>query len=120
MDVFPIRNRDDHAAALSRINTLWGAAPGTSEGDLLDVLIDLVEHFEDKLHPVASPHPSDLLRSRLETRTLVVSKRPSGRILNEDKVKSMLNLSVTFKRNPESKMLWRGRAGPNRPRPKAA
>jgi hypothetical protein len=33
MEIRPIRNDDDHAAALREIEKLWGAAAGTEEGD---------------------------------------------------------------------------------------
>jgi len=43
MEIRPIRNDDDHAAALREIEKLWGAAAGTEEGDKLDILSTLVE-----------------------------------------------------------------------------
>jgi hypothetical protein len=53
MSLRPIRNEDDHAAALRQIEGLWGAASGTPEGNLLEVLVDLVEHYEDRRFPLA-------------------------------------------------------------------
>lgn len=41
-----IRTNDDLTAALTRIDALWGAKPGSPEGDELDILVDLVEHYE--------------------------------------------------------------------------
>jgi len=43
-----IRNEADYDAALRRIDALMDAEPGTPEGDELDVLTDLVEHYEEK------------------------------------------------------------------------
>ena len=51
----PIRSEQDHAAALARIELLMDAEPGTSEADELDVLADLVEHYEKKRFPMAKP-----------------------------------------------------------------
>lgn len=48
MDIRPIKTDADHEAALREIETLWGAAEGTSEGDRLDVLATLVEAYEDR------------------------------------------------------------------------
>lgn len=48
MDIRPIRNDEDHAAALREIEQLWGAETGTAEGDRLDVLVTLVEAYEDR------------------------------------------------------------------------
>ena len=42
MEIYPIRNDDDHAAAIEK---LWGAAPGTEEDDKLDILTTLVEKY---------------------------------------------------------------------------
>ena len=43
--VHPIRTARDLKAALVRIETLWGAKSGTSKGDELDVLTDLVDSY---------------------------------------------------------------------------
>ena len=47
MEIHPIRNDDDHAAAVREIEKLWGAAAGTEEGDKLDILATLVEKYEE-------------------------------------------------------------------------
>lgn len=47
-----IRNEADYDAALLRIDALMDAEPGTPEGDELDVLTDLVEHYEGKYVPM--------------------------------------------------------------------
>lgn len=57
MDISPIRNDADHEAALRGIETLWGAAEGTAEGDRLDILVTLVEAYEDKRWPVDEVDP---------------------------------------------------------------
>ena len=49
MDIRPIRTDEDHKAALAEIDRLWGAPAGSEDGDRLDVLATLVEHFEDCL-----------------------------------------------------------------------
>lgn len=67
MKVRPIRTNDDLTAALARIDTLWGAEPNTVEGDELDVLVDLVEHYEDKHFPVEQVEPIEVLRTHMET-----------------------------------------------------
>ena len=38
MDIRPVRNDDDHRAALMEIESLWGVALLSAEGDRLDVL----------------------------------------------------------------------------------
>src|ERR1700754_4800638 len=53
MEIRPIKNDDDHSAALREIEKLWGAAPGTEEGDKLDILVTLVEKYEERRWPDA-------------------------------------------------------------------
>ncbi len=42
----------DHEVALREIDRLWGSAPGTADGDRLDVLVTLVEHYEETQWPI--------------------------------------------------------------------
>ena len=53
MNIKPIRTEEDYEAALKRIDTLMDSIPGTLEFDELDVLVTLVESYEEKLHLVA-------------------------------------------------------------------
>ena len=53
MEIRSLRNDDDHAAALLEIEKLWGAAPGTADGDKLDTLVTLVENYEESRWPSA-------------------------------------------------------------------
>ncbi len=52
MHIRPIRTDADHRRALAEIERLWGAADGTPEGDKLDVLVTLVETYEDRRWPL--------------------------------------------------------------------
>src|SRR6202012_1469016 len=51
MDIRPIRTDEDHRAALAAIESCWGAAEGTEEGDRLDLLLALVDIYEAKRWP---------------------------------------------------------------------
>jgi HTH-type transcriptional regulator/antitoxin HigA len=48
MDIRPIRTETDHRAALKEIEACWGATEGTEEGDRLDVLLALIDAYEEK------------------------------------------------------------------------
>jgi HTH-type transcriptional regulator/antitoxin HigA len=63
MEIRPIRNDDDHTAALKEIERLWGAASGTEDGDKLDILATLVEKYEESRWPCIddASDPIDLL-----------------------------------------------------------
>jgi HTH-type transcriptional regulator/antitoxin HigA len=52
MQIRPIRTNKDHRAALAEIDKLWGASSGTPEGDKLDILVTLVETYEERPWPL--------------------------------------------------------------------
>jgi HTH-type transcriptional regulator/antitoxin HigA len=52
MEIRPIGADEDHRAALAEIDACWGAPEGTEEGDWLDVLLTLVDAYEDKRWPI--------------------------------------------------------------------
>jgi len=62
----PIRSKEDYKAARARIRKLKGVEPGTLESDELDVLTDLVEHYEDKHYPVDMPSAIDAIEFRMD------------------------------------------------------
>ena len=67
MEIHPIRNDNDHAAAVREIEEAWGAAAGTEEGDKLDILSTLVEKYEDSRWPsLDASDPIDLLNYAIE------------------------------------------------------
>ncbi len=66
-----IRSEADYNAALARIEALMDAEPDTHEGDELDVLADLVEHYEGKHVPMGfqtRSRPSSFVWSRRGSR----------------------------------------------------
>ena len=54
MQIRPIRTDKDHRNALAEIEKLWGASTGTPEGDKLDILVTLVETYEERRWPLRS------------------------------------------------------------------
>lgn len=65
MDVRPIRNDEDHEAALREIEALWGSEVGTAEGDRLDVLITLADAYEDARWPIPEGDPVDAIKDSM-------------------------------------------------------
>src|SRR6266446_5221812 len=61
-----IRTKADYQTALARIDALMDAEFGTSDGDELDVLTDLVEFYEARHVPMGYPSPIEALRFRME------------------------------------------------------
>jgi HTH-type transcriptional regulator/antitoxin HigA len=66
MEIKPIRNDADHAAALGEIERLWGAGFGTAEGDRLEILAALVEGYERVHFPIDAPDALEAIKFRLE------------------------------------------------------
>ena len=70
MKVQPIKNEQDHKAALQEIDRLWDAKPNTPEGDRLDLWVTLVEAYEAKHHVVLPPDPIEAIKFRMEQLSL--------------------------------------------------
>ena len=51
----PIRSESDYNDTLARIDEIFGAEVGTPESDECDVLVDLVELYEQRHYPVGLP-----------------------------------------------------------------
>lgn len=68
MDIRPIRTDEDYKAALREIERLWGAAPGSPEGDTLDVLATLVERYEEDRFPMPPADPVDVITEVMAAR----------------------------------------------------
>ncbi|MGI8785217.1 MAG: transcriptional regulator [Acidobacteriota bacterium] len=66
----PIRTEADYETALARIDALMNAKPGTSNGEELDVLTDLVEHYEEKHEPMGFPSAIAAIKFRMEQANL--------------------------------------------------
>jgi HTH-type transcriptional regulator/antitoxin HigA len=70
MELRPIRNKRDHAAALRAAESLWHARKGSPEEDRLLVLALLIEAYEREHFPIPAPDPIDLLQHVMESRGL--------------------------------------------------
>ena len=55
MKIKPIKTEKDYKSVLEVIQKLWDAEPNTPEGDTLEVLITLVEAYEEKHYHIDPP-----------------------------------------------------------------
>ncbi|WGF89331.1 helix-turn-helix domain-containing protein [Marinivivus vitaminiproducens] len=69
-DLRLIQTEADYRAAMGELESLWGAEPGTPEGDRLDVVLLLIRTYEDEHHAIPLPDPVELIRYTLEERGL--------------------------------------------------
>lgn len=70
MEIKPIKTIADYTAALSEIEGLFDAAPGTPEGDRLEVLVTLVEAYEEQHYQLPLPDPVEAIVYFMDSRGL--------------------------------------------------
>lgn len=66
MDIQPIRSEADYRNALSRLEQIFDAKRGTTEGDELEILSILIDHYENENFQVELPDPIAAINFRME------------------------------------------------------
>ena len=102
MDIKPIKTDADYRAALKEIDTLMMANPDTLKGEKLDILVTLVEAYEQKHYPLDLPDPVEAIKFEMEQKGLTV-KDLEPMIGKSNRVYEVLN----HKRSLTLKMIWR-------------
>ena len=69
-EIKPIRSEADYEPALAEMERVWGARSGTPEGDRLDVMVTLIDAYENEPHPIDSPDPIEAIKFRMEQQGL--------------------------------------------------
>jgi HTH-type transcriptional regulator/antitoxin HigA len=100
--IAPIRDEASHCAALAEIEQLWGSAPGTPDGDRLDVLMALVDDYERNKWPDEPLDPVDAIKARLEN-SGCIRKDFEKLIGTSGRASEILNR----KRHLTLRMIWR-------------
>ncbi|MBX3051843.1 MAG: hypothetical protein KF753_10240 [Caldilineaceae bacterium] len=67
MEIRPIRTEADYESALQEIDRLWGSPFGSPEGEKMDVLVTLVEAYEEKHYPIPPPDPIEAILYTIES-----------------------------------------------------
>ncbi|MDR6761089.1 HTH-type transcriptional regulator/antitoxin HigA [Flavobacterium sp. 2755] len=80
MNIKPIKTEQDYTLALERVNSLFEAKPDTVEGDELDILVTLIEKYEQIHYPIPEPDPIEAIKFMMEQNGL--SDADLGIILN--------------------------------------
>ncbi len=99
MNIKPIHSREDLTAALARVEQIWGAQPGSPEGDELEVLAILIEKYETQHYPIPPSDPVEAIKFRMEqlgmtARDLEPFIGTSGRVSEVLNHKRKLSLSM--------------------------
>lgn len=68
MELKPIRTEHDYSAALSEVSAFFDKEPepGTAEGDRFEILLMLIENYEQKHHAIEAPDPIEAIKFRME------------------------------------------------------
>ena len=63
MNIRPIKTENDYDGALAEIDRLMGCTPDSSDADKVEVLVTLVEAYEDAHWRIETPIQSPLSRT---------------------------------------------------------
>ena len=70
MIVKPIRSEKDLRAAFKRLDVIFQAPARTPEADEMEVLVTLIESYENKHYPISPPDPIEAIKFRMEQQGL--------------------------------------------------
>ncbi len=66
MNIQPIKTELDYEKSLERLEIIFDAKKGTSEGDELEILSILIEKYEKEKYPIEMPDPIEAIKFRME------------------------------------------------------
>ena len=69
-EIKPIKNELEYKETLKRLNEVWTAKPNTKEGDILEVLVMLIEAYEAKHYAIEPLDPIEAIKYEMEERGL--------------------------------------------------
>ena len=70
MNIKPIRNNEDLREAFTRLELVYQAQEGTPESDEMEVLVTLIEAYENKRFPIKTADRIDAIKFRMEQQGL--------------------------------------------------
>ena len=70
MNIKPIKNEQNYADTLTKIESLMSAKPNTPQMDELEVLTTLVEAYEEQFYKIDAPDPIEAIKFRMEQESL--------------------------------------------------
>ena len=100
MSIRPIHNEKDYDEALDRVEVLMDLNPnlGTVKSDELEVLVLLIEKYEEKAWVISEPDPIEAIKFRMEQMQLKQQDLVPY-IGNKSKVSEVLNRKVGLSLN---------------------
>ena len=71
MNIKPIRNDNDLQNAFQRLDKIFQSKKGTPESDEMEILVTLIEAYENKHYPISPPNPIEAIKFRMEQQSLI-------------------------------------------------
>ena len=105
MQLKPIKNEQEYDLALNRVDELMDISPkiGTIQSDELEVLVMLIEKYEEKHWYISEPDPIEAIKVRMKQMHLK-QKDLVPYIGNKSKVSEVLNRKVALSLSMISKL----------------
>ncbi|MFJ3466730.1 type II toxin-antitoxin system HigA family antitoxin [Pseudomonas sp. NPDC090203] len=99
MNIKPIRDDADLRAAFQRLEVIFQADEGTPEADEMEILVTLIEVYENKHYPIHVSDPVDAIKFRMDQQGLTPRDLepfigPSGRVSEVLNRKRRLSVSM--------------------------
>lgn len=66
MTIKPIKTKKDYQQALARLEIIFDSKKGSANGDELEILGMLVDHYENNHFPIGFPDPVEAIKFRME------------------------------------------------------
>ncbi|SHI18745.1 helix-turn-helix domain-containing protein [Pollutimonas bauzanensis] len=70
MNIKPIRNDQDLQAAFRRLEAIFQAGQGSPEADEMEILVTLIESYENKNYPISPADPIEAIKFRMDQQGL--------------------------------------------------
>ena len=105
MNLKPIRTEQSYDEALDRVDVLMDLDPkmGSEEGDELEILVMLIEKYEEKFWNIEEPDPIEAIKVRMEQMHLK-QKDLVPFIGNKSKVSEVINGKIGLSLSMISKL----------------
>lgn len=105
MNVKPIKSEADYRNALARLDMIFDAPIDSKDGDEAEILVVLIEDYEDEHYHIEAPDPIEAIKIRMEELNMK-QKDLVGIIGGKSRVSEILNrkksLTVDMIRKLES------------------
>lgn len=107
MELKPIKTDQDYEQALARLDQIFDMPANTPEGDEAEIIVMLIENYENQHYPIEAPDPIEAIKIRMEEMDLK-QRDLIGILGGKSRVSEVLNrkrkLTVDMIRNLTAKL----------------